>query len=157
LALVKQPEMKDTRKPEGQRTPLPDDKQLDGGPDLDTTNLDGPRGYESHAQSLVGEDRGEHGPEDSMTDPIDLSAPNDPTGDDPFVPGTGEARDDFDPDSLLSSKEKHNRQVVHAQDPKGDKGPTYEVHQGTAPQQLGGSTDPNSRLTEETSGLQEDK
>lgn len=122
--------------------------QMQGGTDLDTTDQDKPAGLERSGNDLIGEEDGEHGPGDGVL------TGGDPTAEDPFVPGTGEAPDNFDPDSLLSDREKHGRDTLKAQDPKGENGPTYEVHQGTNFTSDGGSVDRNDSLTEETSGNQ---
>ena len=109
--------------------------QLQGGTDLDTTELEKPAGLERTRDDLVRDEDREYGPGDSPTT-------DDPSAEDPFVPGTGEAPEDFDPDSLLSDAEKHLRDQLRKTDPRGENGPTYEAHQGTNPRQDGGSTDP---------------
>ncbi len=111
--------------------------QLQGGTDLDTTDLEKPAGLERSGGDLVREEGREYGPGDSATT-------EDPSAEDPFVPGTGEAPEDLDPDALLSESEKHLREQVKKDDPRGENGPSYEVHQGTNPRQDGGSTDPGN-------------
>jgi hypothetical protein len=145
--------MKDV-KDEKHRAKQPQERQLEGGTDLDTTSLDGPSDLSRSGGDQIETKKHEHGPLTVVPAEEEMSAPMDPTADDPFVPGTGEAKDDFDPDSLLSDREKRTIKEVHKKDSKGENGPTYEAHQGTADQTKGGSTDPNNSLTEDTSGLQ---
>lgn len=112
--------------------------QLQGGTDLDTTEMEKPAGLERTQVDLIRDENREYGPGDSATT-------GDPTAEDPFVPGTGEAPEDFDPDALLSESEKHLREQIKKSDPRGENGPTYEVHQGTNPRADGGSVDPQTR------------
>ena len=130
-----------------------EDPQLDGGPDLDTTNLDRPSDLERPGGDLITSDDKEYGPLTVVPAEKDLPGPMDPSGSDPFIPGTAEAKDDYDPDQHMSDREKQTSERVHR---KGANGPSYEANQGTAPQNKGGSTDPNNDLTESTSGLQKE-
>jgi hypothetical protein len=129
--------------------------QLQGGTDLDTTYQDKPAGLERSEDYLIQSEKEEHGP---LVAPPERATQDsmDPSAADPFVPGTAEAPKNFDPEMLRSEREKHMRKHLRKSDPKGENGPTYEAHQGTNFRGDGGSTDPNSDLTEDTSGLQEE-
>lgn len=128
------------------------DPQLDGGPDLDTTNYDKPSGLERPDRDLIGDDLGEHGPLTVVPAEDGIPGPMDPTADDPFVAGTGEAPKDFDPDSLLSDREAHEQTTARRK-----MGPTYEENQGNIKENHGGSVDPNDDLTEDSSGLRKSR
>jgi len=123
-----------------EKAKAPVDPQLDGGPDLDTTHLDRPSDLSSKGNGLVGSTKGEHGPLDTSTD---LEYLDTPTSDDPFVPGTGDIRD----------VELHQKEEKPSKKKKNLPDPTYEANQGNAPQETGGSTDPNNSLSESDSGL----
>lgn len=122
------------------------ERQLDGGPDFDTTHLDRPSDLDRPGGDTIGEFE-EHGPLTIVPVEKNLPGPMDPRGDDPFVPGTAEAPDNFDADALRS-REIHSR----ASSKKRKQAPTYEANQGNLKEDHGGSVDPNDDLTEDTSG-----
>ncbi len=126
--------------------------QTQGGTDFETTDLDRPSDLERPGGDLIGSDKGEYGPLTVVEAEMDLPGPMDPSGDDPFVPGTAEAKDDFDADSLTSPRDKKAQKAAHS---KGADGPSYEAHQGNKQDDHGGSTDPNNTLTESDSGFQQ--
>lgn len=130
------------------------DRQMQGGTDLDTTQQDKPAGLEREKDDLIRDEDQEYGP--LTTVPAEKDSPNamDPSGEDPFVPGTAEGPENFDPEALMSDREKQIRDEEKHEDPRGTRGPTYEVGQGTNFRGNGGTTDPNSDLTEDTSGYQ---
>ena len=130
--------------------------QLQGGTDLDTTNEDKPAGLEREGDDTIRDENKEYGPLTTVPAEKDSPAAMDPSGADPFVPGTAEAPDNFDPDALLSDREIHQREELKKKDPKGKKGPTYEVGQGDNFRNDGGTTDRNSDLTEDTSGYRKE-
>jgi len=128
--------------------------QLQGGTDFDTTDLDRPSDLERPGGDLIGSENGEYGPLTVVPVEKNLPGPMDPSGEDPFVPGTAEATDDFDADALESPRDRKAHRAAHQ---KGAEGPSYEAHQGNKQDDHGGSIDPNTALTESDSGLINDR
>lgn len=127
-----------------------------GGADFETTDLDRPADLSRPGGDLVGSENREFGPTSLNPSVAEMDAPTDPTGDDPFIPGAGEASDDLDSADLLSDREKEWRDEVRESDPEGLEGPTYEAQQGMSDAH-GGSTDPHNDLTHDSSGNSQER
>lgn len=130
------------------------DNQMQGGTDLDTTRMDRPADLDRPGEDMVGADKKEWGALTTIPAEQDTPAPFDPSGDDPFVPGTAEAPRDFDANRMLDEKNEQARREIKKQDPMGDNGPSYEAHQGTNVKSDGGTTDDHNNLTHGNSGLE---
>lgn len=128
--------------------------QLQGGTDLDTTRMDRPADLERPGDDMIGSDKKEWGALTTLPGEQGTSAPFDPSGDDPFIPGTAETPRDFDANQMLDDKAEQARNDLRKTDPTGDEGPSYEAHQGTNLKPDGGTTDDHNNLTHDTSGLE---
>jgi hypothetical protein len=122
------------------------DPNLQGGPDIDTTHLDGPSSLTREKGDLIGDDLREREPHVLSESVLIEQDSVDPSGDDPFVPNTPE---------LSGGNDQAEARVQRRNDPTGEKGPTYERSQGEADAPSGGSSNPHNSLTHDSSGLVE--
>lgn len=128
--------------------------QTQGGTDLETTRLDRPADLDRPGGDVVGYEKKEWGPLTTIPAEENVPAPLDPSGEDPFIPGTAATPRDFDANQMLDDKGEDARDRIRRDDPTGDNGPTYEAHQGTNLTDDGGTTDPHNNLTHGNSGLE---
>jgi hypothetical protein len=120
-------------------SPENDTTNLDGGPDLDTVRDDRERDEAENPRTA-----------DKRSGAPTPTAPPDPAGRDPHLPGAPDH-----PEGVDESAERDQEERVHEyqhNDPTGEAGPSYEKDQGTRRDNTGGSTDPNNTRTHADSG-----